>query len=354
MFYPRLPPGYTVRPPTEADIPAILGLIRDFDIAEGGPPDPWTPQTILGDWADVNIATDAWLILAPDGRLAGYAIVLDDDGGRLFADGYVHPNQQGRGIGSTIIDLTEERAAALVATQPEGARVVLVNNVMANSENACRLLEGRGYDLARVFFRMEIALEGPPPAAEWPEGLRARSCENTQEDIYRAYATIEEGFKDHWGHPDRAFEDWKKHMFNEPVDLALWFLAEEGEESAGAGARVPEGGDDGGSRRAEAQPRQAPATAGAALCRVRDDGSGWVNQLAVLRPWRKRGLGLALLHHVFAAFYQRGVRKVGLGVDGQSLTGAQRLYERAGMHVAARFARYEKELRVGNDLLENS
>ena len=119
-------------------------------------------------------------------------------------------------------------------------------------------------------------------------------------------------------------------------------------ERRGAGARATNG-----SESAEAQPRQAPAAVGAALCRARDDGSGWVNNLAVLRPWRKQGVGLALLRHAFAAFYQRGIRKIGLGVDAQSLTGAQRLYERAGMHVAVRIARYEKEVRAGKDLLEH-
>jgi ribosomal protein S18 acetylase RimI-like enzyme len=70
----------------------------------------------------------------------------------------------------------------------------------------------------------------------------------------------------------------------------------------------------------------------------------------VLRPWRRQGLGLALLHHTFAEFYQRGTHKVGLGVDAQSLTGATRLYERAGMHIARRFISYEKELRPGREL----
>ena len=58
-------------------------------------------------------------------------------------------------------------------------------------------------------------------------------------------------------------------------------------------------------------------------------------------------MGSALLHH---AFYHRDIHKDGLGVDGQSLTCAQQPYERVEMHVAQRFARYEKELRPGSDL----
>jgi ribosomal protein S18 acetylase RimI-like enzyme len=53
----------------------------------------------------------------------------------------------------------------------------------------------------------------------------------------------------------------------------------------------------------------------------------------VRKPWRKRGLGLALLHHAFGVFYSRGQPRIALGVDAQNPTGATRLYERAGMHV---------------------
>jgi ribosomal protein S18 acetylase RimI-like enzyme len=111
-------------------------------------------------------------------------------------------------------------------------------------------------------------------------------------------------------------------MFYEPVDPSLWFLAQKGDQMVGT-----------------------------VLCRAREDGSGWVGYLTVLRPWRKLGLGSALLQQAFAVFSQRDIRRIGLGVDGQSLTGAQRLYERAGMRVIMRIGRYEKELRQGRDLL---
>ena len=67
-------------------------------------------------------------------------------------------------------------------------------------------------------------------------------------------------------------------------------------------------------------------------------------------PWRKRGLGLALLRHAFAEYHQRGVRKVGLSVDAESITGAPRLYGRAGMRVKESYIIHRKELRSGVDL----
>jgi hypothetical protein len=45
---------------------------------------------------------------------------------------------------------------------------------------------------------------------------------------------------------------------------------------------------------------------------------------------------------------------VGLGVDADSLTGATRLYEKAGMHVVRELATYEKELRAGEELARQS
>jgi ribosomal protein S18 acetylase RimI-like enzyme len=72
--------------------------------------------------------------------------------------------------------------------------------------------------------------------------------------------------------------------------------------------------------------------------------------LGVRRPWRKRGLGLALLNHAFGEFYLRGKRKAGLGVDAENLTGALKLYEKAGMHVHKQFDMFEKELRPGLEI----
>ena len=125
----------------------------------------------------------------------------------------------------------------------------------------------------------------------------------------------DEAFRDHWGHVPASFEEWerrKKHLGSDP---GLWFLAESAGEAAGA-----------------------------AVCEDRPE-MGWVTELAVRRAWRRRGLGLALLRHALREFYRRGKRKVALGVDAESLTGATCLYERAGMRVDRLYTVYRKELR---------
>jgi ribosomal protein S18 acetylase RimI-like enzyme len=83
-----------------------------------------------------------------------------------------------------------------------------------------------------------------------------------------------------------------------------------------------------------------------------DEGmdTGHVSVLGVKRPWRRKGLGLALLQHAFGEFFRRGKYKVELGVDAQSLTGATDLYIKAGMYVLRQRDMYEKELRPGIDV----
>jgi mycothiol synthase len=80
-----------------------------------------------------------------------------------------------------------------------------------------------------------------------------------------------------------------------------------------------------------------------AVCRVRS-GIGWVGIHAVRRPWRRRGLGRALLQHSFVELHRRGYDRVGLGVGAESLTGANRLYESAGMQVVRQVDIFEKRL----------
>jgi len=71
-----------------------------------------------------------------------------------------------------------------------------------------------------------------------------------------------------------------------------------------------------------------------------------VQQLFTRRPWRRQGVGAALLADAFGRFWARGEHSVGLGVDAASDTGAFRLYERAGMTPALGWVAYEKPLAV--------
>jgi ribosomal protein S18 acetylase RimI-like enzyme len=169
---------------------------------------------------------------------------------------------------------------------------------------------------------MEIKLDGQPPAPVWPEGVELRPFDREQH-AKAVWQANNEAFRDHWGSRDSSFEEFVHGRFDDPeYDPSLWMIAWDGEEVAGF-----------------------------SLNRYRM-GIGWIRSLGVRRPWRKKGLGLALLHHSFGEFYKRGMKTIGLGVDASNPTGATRLYQRAGMYVASEFLTFEKELRPGRSLDE--
>jgi ribosomal protein S18 acetylase RimI-like enzyme len=71
--------------------------------------------------------------------------------------------------------------------------------------------------------------------------------------------------------------------------------------------------------------------AGAAVCWT----SAFVKDIVVHETWRGRGIGEALLRHIFGTFAARGHQAVELKVESSNL-GALRLYERVGFRVIER------------------
>lgn len=310
---------YTLRAPTPDDLPAVYDLIAACDMADFG-----TVDLSLGDlrdeWDELDLARDAWVFVTSGGHVVGYGAVFHKYHVRVHADGYVHPDAHGQGIGTRLQELMEARAREHVPLAPPDARVVLRNATNARDAESRRLLESHDYQLVRHFWRMEIDLDAPPPVPVWPAGITVRSLVVGQ-DEEAAYNAISEAFRDHWGHLPDSFAAWRKRTIDKPdFDPGLWFVAFDGDEVAAA-----------------------------VRCGYRLD-VGWVHALGVRRPWRRRGLGEALLLQAFGEFYRRGARTVGLGVDAANPTGATRLYERAGMCVSREFAVYEIELRPGRDL----
>ena len=90
--------------------------------------------------------------------------------------------------------------------------------------------------------------------------------------------------------------------------------------------------------------RAGDEIAAGTICTADTYGGGFVLALFTRRPWRRQGVGAALLRDAFGRFWERGERSVGLGVDAANDTGAFRLYERAGMTPALGWVIYEKPL----------
>ena len=133
------------------------------------------------------------------------------------------------------------------------------------------------------------------------------------EAVHQAHV---EAFTDHWGYEPASYAAWRAHNLSAGQDTTLWRVAWDGDDIAGLCINRPSRGE--------------------------DDAVGWVGVLAVRRPWRRRGLGEALLREAFAGFAARGKRSAGLGVDAENTTGAVALYERVGMLVGRRSDTWER------------
>jgi mycothiol synthase len=227
---------------------------------------------------------------------------------------YVHPGHFEKGIGTCLVRRSETRAREELPLAPH-TPIAIHNHINAENPEARELLTREGYAPVRYFWRMEGTFaEAPVPA--WPSGVTVRPCRPGQDERI-LHAVIDEAMTGHWGHEPLSFDDWMRRRQQRGFVPDLSFLAFAGAEPAGG-----------------------------AVCRY-SEGIGWIDLLGVREPWRNRGLGRALLFHVFAAFLQRGTARVGLGVDAANPTGATRLYEEAGMTVTQQYATYGKELRSG-------
>lgn len=326
----QLPPGYTLRAPTLDDVPAVVAILNASSLDTFGAPQ-FSEEEFRADWQEpgFNLATDSRVVTAPDGQIAGMAdILFRPPYVRNFIWGRVHPDHRGLGIGTALNQWAEARVWQRIPEAPSDARVTVGCQNGSTHRAADELLKNRGYAHVRSFYSMKIEMENVPPPPAWPDGITVRTMIPCQEEAL-VYRVKNEVFRDHWGYVEAPFEEgfalWLHHLQNNSDhDPSLFFLAMDGEEVAGYALCEPKITD---------YPDMA-----------------WVDNLGVRRPWRRRGLALALLHHVFGEFYRRGIKKVGLGVDADSLTGATRLYEKAGMQIFRQYNTYEKELRPGRDL----
>ncbi len=317
-----LPPGFTLRHATWDDLEAVTQLIYDVCESDGDATVAATVDDMRREWETpgFNLATDTWVVADPSGRLAGYEEFVNRYAhASLNGDGYVHPNFRNLGVGTALIAALDARAQQEIPLAAPDLRVFIRNGLDTHDKSGREIHEAAGFKPIRYNWRMEITLQTAPEPVSWPKGVELRPFIPGQHDrlVYDAH---QESFLDHWGHTPVPYEAWELRKLKvEDFDPSLWHIAWDGDQIAGI-----------------------------STCRFRG-GIGWVGTLGVRRPWRKQGLGYALLMHSFAEFYRRGQNVIGLGVDSSNPTGATRLYERAGMHIASEFVIYEKEYRPGRE-----
>jgi mycothiol synthase len=311
-----LPDGYTCRRPRRADIAAIVAMQHTEETALIGESDA-SEEELLADWHIPRFCRerDAWLVEAPGRPAVGYGWIWDrTPPSGLYAEFHAHPDDLHRDAVSAHLLAHIEVRADEYRSAAGGGRVLLGIPIEETDDARLRLLVERGYAEMRRFHRMHIDLrEGFTPPV-WPPGIEVREFRRGR-DEGPVHQAIQEAFAESFRFAPMTLNEWRRHTFaNKGLDTWLWLVAWEGAEVVGTCVAfvIP--------------------------------GRGYVDDLAVCKPWRRRGIGLALLLESFARLAARGQTEVVLGVDSENTTGALALYARAGMRIAQTRLFLEKDV----------
>ncbi len=311
--------GY--RPARVDDAPPVAELFN-FESLETSGVSEYTPEELENDWRlpEFALETDTSLAVSESDTIVGYGDIWgrSTDSSRLTSAVRVHPHHTGQGIGTALNLWVEERAGEILQGIPELSSLTLISSVSASNSQALEVLRHLGRKESRRTWEMAMSLAGDLASPVWPNGVILRPLGDLE--IRDVYAAQEEAFRDHWGHLIAdSFEKWKHMHFESPrFDPDLWFVACEGDEIAGLAFCTLGAGD--------------------------DTSQSVVDVVGVRRPWRRRGLGVALLRQAFLVLNRKGAARVTLNVDSDSLTGATGLYEKVGMTIHSEQVTLSKEI----------
>ncbi|WP_165831809.1 GNAT family N-acetyltransferase [Brachybacterium endophyticum] len=309
----------TLRPEDAEQLQALFGDIADADgTGETMPLEAARDQLSLPGF---DLARDS-LAVRDAGRLIATASVdvathPDREGrARVRLEGGVHPHYRRRGIGGRLLDRQQEMGRRLAEAVHPGRPGHLHVGGGLDGADVRPLLTARGFEQVRTFQEMLR----PLPDESLPEPARIDGLELVtpgEGESAAVHAAHVEAFADHWGSAPASADRWAR----------LWQ----------ASTRRPE------------------------FSTIARDADGIVQGYVITEVWQPRRLYIGLVgtrpgargRGVATATLTRTLRlatrsgefdDVELEVDGESLTGATRLYGRLGFILDKSFALYSKEL----------
>jgi len=319
-------PEYDWRPLRREDVPAHYKMLLAADEADDTQfADTLQDlQTQFDDpWSDPE--TDSIAAVTRDGQVVALARTFmnpaPEEECRAFLSDQVHPEHRGRGLEEFVLSWAEARGRQRLTALPSTLPRLLRSFSQDTLRDRIERLERRDYRPVRYFYRMRRDLRRPIPERRLPDGFTLRTF--SPELSRPVLDALNEAFRDHWSYEPVSEEDWQMFFLQRSSfrpDLTL--VAMDGGEVAGLSFNTisPEENTRHGIE------------------------EGWVAELAVRRPWRRRGVASALLCETMRAFKAEGLDYATLGVDTENLSGALGLYEGLGFVPVKRFIAFEKRI----------
>ena len=237
----------------------------------------------------------------------------------MLHQGGVHPSYRGRALGGELLDWAERTAVPLHNDGFPAARCP-VERMPVDQRRCGRAARAARLPARALFHAMVRDLSAPVQAAVIPAGVAITSYLPDMAEHARLIRN--ESFRDHWGSTETSAESWAHFLASSAFRPGLSFLAYQGSEPLGMLI----------SREHEAQREQT------------GHRELYIALVGTRAAGRKRGIATALLMTAMSAARANGYDRASLGVDADSLTGAVRLYERAGFTVEHTWTAYRKQL----------
>jgi mycothiol synthase len=320
----------TIRNYKVGDVPALVGLINEADAI-----DKLERATTVREMEhELSIPTahpETDCLLAWEGdKLVGYADLYVRAGdvnndGIIYCWGVVHPQWRRRGLGRRLLEAAYDGASSYADEIAEGG-INFHCGARDVEQDRMALFEGFGMEQVRYFVNLARSLNGNLPEVKLPAGIRLRAFD-PERDAETVWRVDDSAFRDHWGYTESKLEDFLHWIELPHLRPELWYLAED---------------------------EATNEVVGLSLSLIDPDWiaqtgrqEGYVDTLAVLREYRRRGLGSALLAQSLHALSGAGMEAAHLHADTDNLTGAMRLYESAGFRVRKTSVSYRKVIREG-------
>ena len=304
------------------DYARLAGLIGDSNKADGIPyvPNADGLRNEYENTADFDPRTDL-LLADADRRLVGFGEAsrqVRDGVSVYWSFGTVLQEYRRRGLGRAILHSNVARGRKIAQRFEDAGGRALGSWVDDKEAGARELLVSEGYAPARFGYVMRRAGLGDVVEVPFADGLELRPV--TAEQHRAIFEADDEAFRDAWGHRDATEEDFVARYAEPELDTSLWRVAWDGDQVAGSVMTYIW--------------RSENAKLG-----VR---RGWLERIAVRRPWRRRGLARALIACALIGLRDAGMDDAMLGVDTENVTGALGLYESMGFAISDRQTQYRK------------
>ncbi len=306
---------FTIRTYADEDFLSALTVVNACMRADGEPL-YWGEAEFRARLIDPRRKPDELLVAEDaDARVVAYA-----DGflrGEMYQTrGFVPPAQRGQGIGRALLERQLQFAQGYA---PPGRMISIGSRISEFATDTITLLKHCGFQHVRYFFDMTRDLSRSIPPLEVADGLRLLTWAEQRAD-HEVYEAFEEAFADHWGHGRAPFEAFMHWLNTDQWQASCSFIAWDGDQIAGGALNDmgPQAALRWGNNRA------------------------WTGVLFVRRPWRKRGLGRALLIASMLKARELGHAGLKLRVDAENPTGALRLYESVGFMREFTYVMYRK------------